>query len=122
MPSQRVPINLAVALHIAQRNLRAVEHRVEVSGITRAIGVELHTAERNVRNAELRVQAVFNQLFESWRGWKFKPPAELEVYMANYTAGAAAMLHANGFVTVTLHGHQAERFLSCKCRVSEIPK
>lgn len=122
MPAQRVPINLAVALHIAQRNLRAIERSIEAAGVTRDVAIALHAAEMNVRNAENRVQAVFNQLFESWRGWRFKPPAEVEVYMANYTAGAAAMLHAYGFVTVTIHGHQAERYLSCQCRVSEVPK
>lgn len=124
MPAARVPLNLAIALYTAERHLRETERRLEAlpGRMTREDALALHTAERNLRNAETRVQAVLGQLFESWRGWAFTAPAELNVYMANYSAGAAAMLHVSGFVTVTIHSHQAARFLTCDCRVSEIPK
>lgn len=48
-------------------------------------------------------------------GWRFTPPDTIDVYEAMDSPAAVEALRRAGFVTVTLHDHEATRFLSCRC-------
>lgn len=81
--------------------------------------------ERDLRAAEARVEQLLTRMFPAtpnsvgWKGWRFTAPAGIDVYLVKDSPGAAAQLHAVGFDPVTLHGHRAERFLSCTCHTRE---
>lgn len=91
------------------------------------LAAALAAGERTLRVAERHVEAMLTRLFPQtatsagWKGWKYTPPGGIDVYQVTASAGAVQQIYARGFVTVTLHDHRAERFLSCTCRTYERP-
>lgn len=85
------------------------------------LAADLRDSERSLRSAESRVEAFLTTLFPAWRGWVFTSPAGIDVYSVTETSAAVQALFRQGFVTVTLHHHQAERFITCKCVPREAP-
>lgn len=87
------------------------------AGVT--IASALAAAELGLRETERHAEVLLSSLFPSWKGWSFTAPNGIDVYDVVDSTRAAGILHRNGFVTVTLHAHRAERFLSCSCKVHE---
>lgn len=84
------------------------------------LAAALRGAEINLRTVERRVEDYLTTLFQSWRGWVFTAPDGIDVYEAQDSARSAALLHRQGFATVTIHGHPASRSLTCTCPVHEM--
>lgn len=85
------------------------------------LAAALYAADVRFDAVKRQLEALLTTLFSSWQSWDFHPPDGLEVWQAPDSDRAAMVLHARGFVSVTLHGHRAERFLSCDCKVRERP-
>lgn len=85
----------------------------------RTLAADLRNAERDLRDIEARVEAYLTQISRTWQGWRFTAPDGIDVWMVQDSPGLAHLLHAQGFLSVTLHNHRAERFLSCTCSTRE---
>ena len=89
------------------------------------LAAALHAGERTLREAERQGEALLTKLFPAtassigWKGWRYTAPDGIDVYCVRDSPGAVAQLHGRGFVSVTLHGHRAERLLTCTCEVHE---
>lgn len=91
-----------------------------------ALAQALYTAETHTRAVEKEVTDFLDTLFPSsasrcgWQGWQFdraEPTAlGIQVYdVLTPSPAAVVALHRAGFVVVTIHNHEAGRFLTCAC-------
>jgi hypothetical protein len=74
-------------------------------------------AEGNLMAHEQLVVELVTELLPGWRGgWIWVRPRGIAIYDAIDSPAAAAALHLAGFTGgVTIHGHDARRFLICEC-------
>ena len=86
----------------------------------RNLAASLYAADVQLEAVKNELEHLLTALFPSWQRWNFVKPDGIEVWQANDSARAASVLHARGFVSVTLHGHRAERLLSCTCVTREL--
>lgn len=93
-----------------------MRHRVDLD-----LALAMRLAEAAMREAEMRVQTLLTEILGRWRGWIWRPPAGIEVYLAIATPEAIALLHKRGFRTVQIHDHQSARYLPCNCPISRNP-
>lgn len=91
-----------------------------------ALAQALLTVETRMRAVEKDVTDFLDSLFPSsasrlgWQGWQFdrsEPSAlGIQVYdVLTPSPAAVGALHRAGFVVVTIHNHEAARYLSCAC-------
>ena len=83
------------------------------------LAAELYANGRDRYELDNKVERLLTALFPSWQRWSFIAPDGIDVWQAIDSDRAAAVLHQHGFVSVTLHGHRAERFLTCECKPRE---
>ncbi len=83
------------------------------------LAAALYASQRDRYAADNEVESLLSALFPSWSRWEFVAPDGIEVFQAIDSDRGAEVLHRHGFVSVTLHSHRAERFLSCQCRTRE---
>jgi hypothetical protein len=89
---------------------------------------DLREARVDVWVVEQRVDEFLESLFPGWHarfptrmGWRFRPPATIDVYDAVPSPAAADALQRAGFRTAILHDHDAAKFLTCTCQTWEAP-
>jgi|SRR6185295_14085882 len=87
-----------------------------------SLALELECAVDDLSIAHQKVDAFLESLFVGWRprfpvslGWRRTGPWEIEVWDAIDSPAARDALARAGWSTVTLHPHQAAKFLTCDC-------
>ena len=84
------------------------------------LAAEYNAADVHLEDVKVRIEALLTGTFPKWQHWEFRKPDGIEVFGAYDSPRGAAILHARGFVTVTLHDHlPRERTVTCQCPVRE---
>jgi hypothetical protein len=83
------------------------------------LAAALYANGRDRYELDNQVERLLTALFPSWQRWSFIAPDGIEVWQAIDSDRAAEVLGWHGFNSATLHGHRAERFLTCTCRTRE---